>query len=293
MSLPQKKPEVNPADVMEGLIIKGDLEGLTSEQRLIYYHRVCDSLGVNPLTQPFQYLKLQGKLILYATRACADQLRKLHGISIEVVSEEVKNDVLIVHTRARDDTGRVDEDLGAVPFPETLRGVDRANTILRAVTKSKRRVTLSICGLGFLDETEAEDIPGAEKVPAKLAPDIMRPAELSTGTRIDRETGEIIERDDGKGNKFKSAAPEPAVTEAVDAPPPADTPDDGGVLPFLERARAAARKGQEPMRKFWSECTSEQQKLIHSIRPQINKLVDIAEGISVIAQEENEDGRPN
>ena len=43
MALPQKKPEVHPADVMEGLIIKGDLEGLTPEQRLVYYHRVCES----------------------------------------------------------------------------------------------------------------------------------------------------------------------------------------------------------------------------------------------------------
>jgi hypothetical protein len=32
---------------------------------------------------------------------------------------------------------------------------------LKAETKSKRRVTLSICGLGMLDETEVETIPGA------------------------------------------------------------------------------------------------------------------------------------
>src|SRR6185369_13416161 len=110
MTVPQKKPEVNPADVMEGLIIRGDLEGLTPEQRVVYYNRVCDSIGVNPLTQPFQYLKLQGKLILYATRSCADQLRKLHGINIEIVSQDISDGLLTVHVRARDSTGRVDVD---------------------------------------------------------------------------------------------------------------------------------------------------------------------------------------
>ena len=33
------------------------------------------------------------------------------------------------------------------------------NAKLKAITKAKRRVTLSICGLGFLDETEIETIP--------------------------------------------------------------------------------------------------------------------------------------
>ena len=100
MALPQKKQD-NTADVMERLIIEGDLGGLTPEQRVIYYNRVCDSIGVNPVTQPFQYLKLQGKLILYATRSCADQLRKLHGINIEIVSQDISDGLLTVHVRAR------------------------------------------------------------------------------------------------------------------------------------------------------------------------------------------------
>jgi hypothetical protein len=266
MALPQKKPEVNPADVMEGLIIRGDLEGLTPEQRVVYYNRVCDSIGVNPLTQPFQYLKLQGKLILYATRACADQLRKLHGIDITIVSQDVSDGLLTVHARAKDRDGRVDEDLGVVPFPDTLRGDVRANTILRAVTKAKRRVTLSISGLGYLDETEAEDIPGAEKV--KPAPVALRPAELSTGTRIDRETGEITE----------TAAPDPAASPGVvDAASPSDTPGGGAALSIEDMAREAASRGAEAMRVFWRNRTDAEQRQINKIRAELNKLVDAAE----------------
>jgi hypothetical protein len=39
---------------------------------------------------------------------------------------------------------------------------------MKAETKAKRRVTLSICGLGLLDETEIETIPGA--APAVVVP---------------------------------------------------------------------------------------------------------------------------
>jgi hypothetical protein len=90
--------------------------------------------------------------------------------------------------RATDKEGRVDEDFGAVSFPETLRGEARANTILKAITKAKRRVTLSICGLGFLDETEVENIPAARHAP---------PAQISAPSTSppdhDPETGEVIE----------------------------------------------------------------------------------------------------
>jgi hypothetical protein len=47
------------------------------KQRTEYYTRLCSSLGLNPLTQPFEYLTLNGKLVLYAKRAGADQLRKI------------------------------------------------------------------------------------------------------------------------------------------------------------------------------------------------------------------------
>ena len=128
------------------------------------FQRVCHSLGLNPLTQPFEYITLNGKLRLYAKRDAADQLRKINGISIEIVSQEVSDGCLTVHVRAIDRNSRRDEDLGVVPFSDALKGEARANQILKAVTKAKRRVTLSISGLGFLDETEVATIPDAKPV---------------------------------------------------------------------------------------------------------------------------------
>ena len=46
---------------------------------------------------------------------------------------------------------------GAVPIAG-LKGEEFANALMKAETKAKRRATLSICGLGVLDETEVETI---------------------------------------------------------------------------------------------------------------------------------------
>lgn len=186
MTLPMKQQSVPSGDIMEAVLIKGDLAKLTPDERVRYYSEVCRSVGLNPLTKPFEFITLNGKLQLYALRTCADQLRKINGVSLEIVSREVADDVLTIHVRAKLPDGRSDEDLGAVAYPAALKGEARANAELKAVTKAKRRATLSICGLGWLDETEVEDIPASAKRPAKPAPNVMLPAH-------DSQTGEITE----------------------------------------------------------------------------------------------------
>lgn len=151
--------KITSGDIMEQVIIKGDLARLTPEERVRYYNEVCRSIGLNPLTKPFEFINLNGKLVLYAVRNCADQLRKINSVSLEIVSRTIADDVMTIHVRARMPDGRCDEDFGAVAYPSTLKGEVRANAELKCVTKAKRRATLSICGLGWLDETEVGDIP--------------------------------------------------------------------------------------------------------------------------------------
>ena len=154
------KTDTVNASTIEQVLISGDLNRLTAEQRNIYYKSVCDSLGLNPLTRPFDYIVLNGKLTLYARKDCTDQLRSLRGISIRIVSRETIEGVTIVTAQATDKTGRIDESTGAVSVAN-LRGEALANAVMKAETKAKRRVTLSICGLGFTDESEVESIPNA------------------------------------------------------------------------------------------------------------------------------------
>ena len=180
MNVPVKAPM--QGDIMEAVIAAGDLSKLPPHERVRYYNEVCRSIGLNPLVQPFSYIVLNGKLTLYATRTCADQLRKINGVSLEIVSRQAADGILTVHVRAKMPDGRCDEDYGSVSFPDALKGEARANAELKCVTKAKRRATLSICGLGWLDETEIADIPAN----AKMAP----PKQIAAETH-DLETGEI------------------------------------------------------------------------------------------------------
>jgi hypothetical protein len=82
-----------PPEVMEKVVIGGDLSELTAAQRADYYTAVCRSLGLNPLTKPFEFLTLNGKLRLYALRDCTDQLRRLHGISNYITNRERLSDI--------------------------------------------------------------------------------------------------------------------------------------------------------------------------------------------------------
>lgn len=150
----------NAGAVMERVVVGGDLSQLSATDRVRYYNEVCKSLGLNPLTKPFAYITLNGKLTLYAQRDCTDQLRKLHHVSTHVVSREKVDDIYVVTARATMPDGRTDESIGAVSIGN-LRGDAYANALMKAETKAKRRVTLSIVGLGWLDETEVDSIPDA------------------------------------------------------------------------------------------------------------------------------------
>src|SRR5262245_11472815 len=266
MTVPTKTPPAG--DIMESVIIKGDLSKLTPEERVRYYNEICRSLGLNPLTKPFEYIILNGKLQLYALRAATDQLRKINKISVKIISQDMAEGLFNVHVHARADDGREDEDLGVVNFPDTLRGEARANSIMKGVTKAKRRVTLSICGLGWLDETEVEDIPVSAKRPPPPAPNV-----LLQEPDHDPETGEIL-----------TAAP--TAPGAADAAPGFDaSPSSPGAAPPVsdmlmneadEYLAKAAAKGMDALRAAWSELSNLQQQALKAALERRHKPTALA-----------------
>lgn len=162
------------AAALERVLIKGDIGKLSDEQRVFYYRAVCESVGLNPLTQPFNYLVLKGKTVLYANKACTDQLRTNHKISIYQLDTKTEDGIYEVRAYAENAEGRKDADIGAVSI-DRLKGEELANAKMKATTKAKRRVTLSICGLGMLDETEVESI-STEQRQARAVEDYISPA---------------------------------------------------------------------------------------------------------------------
>jgi hypothetical protein len=171
--------------ILEQVISKGDLADLTPADRVSYYNAVCVSLGLNPLTKPFDFIKLQenGKEVikLYARKDATEQLRKINGISIWKIETDIADGCLIVTAYAKTPDGREDIDEGIVYIKGKV-GDSLANLQMKAITKAKRRVTLSICGLGFLDESEIDSIPNAQPLPDPEQEAVMTEQESLTLT---------------------------------------------------------------------------------------------------------------
>ena len=154
-------------ELISALVIKGDLSGLNQEQKVQYYRLFCERLGLDPITQPFKLLSLQGKQVLYCDRSGAQQLNKKHGVSHEIKTRESSGDLYIVTCRASLPDGRFTESIGAVNV-KGLAGDNLANAMMKGETKAKRRATLDLLGLGILDETETETIPNAVVIPDEV-----------------------------------------------------------------------------------------------------------------------------
>jgi hypothetical protein len=152
------------AKVIESLVLRGDLSGLGPVERARYYVQMCEGLGLNPHAQPFAFLRLNGKEVLYATRGATDQLAAIHKLNREIVDGPKVIDLAgtkLVYAvcRATHPNGRVETATATVPL------VDPMNVLMRCETKAKRRATLSILGLGVLDEMELETIPANVQEP--------------------------------------------------------------------------------------------------------------------------------
>ena len=156
----------NIARVVESLVLRGDISALSPEDRAKYYVQMCESLGLNPASQPFAMLRLNGKEVMYPTRGATDQLAAIHRVNREIIDGPKLVDiagtkVAYAVCRATHPNGRVETAIATLPV------TDPATLFMKLETKAKRRATISVLGLGMLDESEIESIPAREKAPAE------------------------------------------------------------------------------------------------------------------------------
>jgi hypothetical protein len=199
------------------VVVKGDLRRLTEEQKAAYIGAVCQSLGLNPLTRPFELIILNGKEVLYPTKGCTDQLRASRSISVTRLDKELVGDLYQVTAYGRDASGREDSSLAAVSI-QGLKGEALANAVMKCETKAKRRLTLSLSGLGWPDESEIESIPIQE--------DAVKVSTLADRVQA-RKAARIAAPTDAVGTEPAvpdlAAAPVDGPVDTVENPPVADT----------------------------------------------------------------------
>lgn len=197
----KKKEESLALTTVEDFFVTGDLSKVGPVQRFNMYVDLCRSLKLNPLTQPFGYISIDGRMCLYSKKDCAEQLRKIHGVSITSLEREwdKENNLLMVNVTGKDKYGKVDAATGALDMTnkdgKPFKGKDLANAIMKCETKAKRRLTLSICGLSMPDQTEVETIHGAE---------VDETVEKETLSQIKKTKGE---------KPMKDANPKPTETK--------------------------------------------------------------------------------
>lgn len=182
--------QVLAPDVIQNLLLYGDLSRLTSDQKVQYVQYRCKQLGLDPAAKPFELLTLNGKQVLYATAACTQQLCESRKLSVALSGHEMVRDVIVVTAKVSD-KDRSTENVGAVAV-EALKGDTLANALMKARTKAIRRTVLAHCGLGMMDETEIETIPNATKIeiPATTPAPILPPAPALKETPVEVMPGD-------------------------------------------------------------------------------------------------------
>src|SRR5262245_39238705 len=103
-------------ELLERVVVGGDLTQAPGGGRMDLYKSVCQSVGLNPLTRPLDYITLSGKLTLYANKEASAQLRTLHGVSIIRLDSKAVEGMWVVTAEAQDKDGRRDAAIGAVPI---------------------------------------------------------------------------------------------------------------------------------------------------------------------------------
>jgi hypothetical protein len=155
-AITRRSPQLD-SDTMNKLVTSGNLSGLSKDEQTAYYIYRCQLLDLDPSTQPFDFLMLQGKLTLYAKKECSSQLASKRNLSVTIPSQGPQGDIYVVQARVKGGDGRETDDLGAVSI-KGKSGDDLCNAMMKAATKAKRRAILTHCGLGMLDESELETI---------------------------------------------------------------------------------------------------------------------------------------
>ncbi len=253
--------EQDRAKLIEDLVLNNDISSLTPIQKVSYYRQFCAALGLNPLTQPFKILVFEGKEALYATKDATEQLRKINAVSITDIKTTELRGVIIVTATGHDNNGRSDSATGVVPLEEEEKiwqdgvngakgkyiktgkmiaviGKDLANAIMKAETKAKRRLTLSLCGLGITDESEIETMQGAQT--KTIEEDFLNEEELEVWLAVLKEcsTPEEVDRA-AMQNK-----------EAIEKNP--------AIKPLFKKAKEMLRLAREGNRKMTAKERGEQ-----------------------------------
>lgn len=129
--------------------MSGDVKALGPADRVALLRSLVDEArlawGAAP---PVILVSADGKLVPYITKAGADQLAKVQGVSIVALELVEVQGVVDATATARDSSGRTNTDVGSCAFDPDV-PTTRARARMVAATRARRRTILGLLGSGF------------------------------------------------------------------------------------------------------------------------------------------------
>lgn len=136
----------------------GDLYQLTNEQRVAHYLNLCTSLGLNPLSRPFQWIEFKegenspAVLTLYFKPAGAAQMLRNHHVSVHYPRKEIVGELFVCEAHGQAPDGRKGSATKYVSLTNKygkLTGNRLANAFMSAESGALRRLALNMFGLSI------------------------------------------------------------------------------------------------------------------------------------------------
>ena len=157
--------------------ITGGIDLLTEDEVDRILDRIAQRLGIDQLltNRGVQtILTRENRRVIYITAKATDALAAMHRIEHETIEKPTfcdfdgvkfftarvratHTDACLVCSRGR----RPAESTGTVPFPRSRDPQDIANAHMHSETKARRRSTLVVLGIGFVDESELDGLMSA------------------------------------------------------------------------------------------------------------------------------------
>ena len=148
--------------------MSGDVRALGPADRVALLRQLVEEAqlawGASP---PVILVSADGKLVPYITKAGADQLAKVQGVSIVSLDLVEIDNVVDVTCTAVDMAGRRNTDVGSCGF-DVDNGTSRARARMVAATRARRRTILGLLGSGFAWIEAGEHQAGLDDEPTEV-----------------------------------------------------------------------------------------------------------------------------
>ena len=153
-----------PAAVIQAQLY-GNWAGTTEDQRVKACLELCGVLGIPTPLNPFRFITLNGKMVMYAPNEAAQLIAASREASVDIVNKyrDKETNIYVVEIQVSTQARRV-QNFAAI-YVGGLTGQKLADAMMKCCTKGIRRTIFGAFGLSIADD---DDVAANSPPPAPL-----------------------------------------------------------------------------------------------------------------------------